>query len=137
MVDGERRLRACRLPASGQTTVRAEVRLLSDREARQIVLVSSLQRKDLNPVEEARAYRRLIDAGDAAGPTEVARLVGVSQGQVSSRLGLLELPQEVQAMVISREMTATQARALNPYAKHPGLVAAAAVGAFHDQEVGL
>jgi hypothetical protein len=75
----------------------------------------------LNVFEEARAMQAALDAGDAAGPTELARQLGLSQGQVSNRLRLLELPPSVQAKVISREITATQARQLATYAAIPGV----------------
>ncbi|MFA7254100.1 MAG: ParB/RepB/Spo0J family partition protein [Patescibacteria group bacterium] len=120
LIFGERRLRAVKL--AGQTLIRAQVRQRSDCEVRQLILVEVLQRKDLNAIEEAKAFKQSIDAGDAAGPTELAKQLGLSQGHVSNRLRLLELPAKVQAKVISREMSATNARALVPYAHVPAIV---------------
>ncbi len=122
LLDGERRLRAVR--HLGLPTIRAEIQEKTDTEARAIVLAAALHHKDLNPIEEARAFQQFIAAGDAAGPTELADRLGLSQGQVSNRLRLLKLPAGMQQRVISREMTATHAREIARYADHPGLLAA-------------
>ncbi len=122
LVDGERRLRAAKelkLP-----TIRAEIQPHTDAQARAAVLVSALQREDLNAIEEATAYQQAIAAGDYAGPTELARAIGISQGQVSNRLRLLELPESVKRLVISCEMPATHAREIVRYAGHPQIMAA-------------
>ncbi len=120
LVDGERRWRAVKL--AGLETIRAEVHRLSDVEAREIVLVSAMQRADLNPIEEAIAFKRALDAGDAKGPTELAKRLGVSQGHVSSRLGLLKLPEKWRKKVITREIPPTHARCLAPYADEPAIL---------------
>ncbi len=120
LVDGERRLRAVKelkLP-----TIRAEIVEQTDAQARAIVLVSALQRADLNAIEEARAFRAAIDAGDAAGPTELAAQFGLSQGHVSHRLRLLRLPESIQKRIISREIPPTHARHLVPLKDHPKLL---------------
>lgn len=119
LVDGERRWRAVQL--LGWKTIRAEIAEYTDAQVRAIVLATALQRKELNAIEEARAFRAAIDAGDAAGPTELAKQLGVSQGHVSNRLRLLELPESSQALVISREMSASNARTLAAYAAIPGV----------------
>jgi len=123
LVDGERRLRAVR--RLGLNSIRAESGDFSDAEVRAIVLASALQRQELNAIEEARAFRAALDAGDAPGPTELARQLGLSQGHVSNRLRLLELPEAVQAKVISREIPPTHARLLAPLKDHPQLCEAA------------
>ena len=109
LVDGERRLRAVKL--LGWKTIRAEIGDYTDAQVRAIVLATALQRKDLNAIEEARAMKAALDAGDAAGPTELAQQLGLSQGQVSNRLRLLELPADVQVKIISREIPPSHARA--------------------------
>lgn len=121
LVDGERRLRAVR--RLGLTTIRAEVGDFSDADAQAIVLLSSCARKDLNPIEEAIALQAMLDTGAAAGPTELARRLGTSQGHVSNRLRLLKLPEPWQQRVISGEMPASYARELVPFAGSPALVA--------------
>lgn len=122
LVDGERRWRAVK--SLGYDSIRAEVHDFTDAEARAIVLVSALQRKELNAIEEARAFRAAIDAGDVPGPSELARRLGVSQGHVSNRLRLLELPESVQKKVISREIPPTHARSLLPLKEHPKVIEA-------------
>lgn len=120
LVDGERRLWAVKklkLP-----TIRAEIQEHTDAQVRAIVLVSALQRKDLNAIEEAIAFKAAIDAGDAAGPTELAEQISVSQGHVSNRLRLLGLPEPVQKRIISHEIPPTHARCLLPLKDHPKLI---------------
>ena len=124
LIDGERRLRASKLAKQqGKLTlVRAEVQDRTDAECRALVLVTAMNRKELGPVEEARAMQSAIDSGDAAGPTELARQLGLSQGQVSNRLRLLKLPNGILKKVISREIPATHARCLVPFAGHPAVM---------------
>jgi ParB/RepB/Spo0J family partition protein len=122
LIDGEFRWRAAKL--AGVKTLRAEVGDFSDAEAAKIVLVSALSRKDLNAIEEANGFARLIAMGVASGPTELARQLGLSQGHVSNQLRLLELPDAIRRRVISREMTARHARAVVGLAKTPGLAKA-------------
>jgi ParB family chromosome partitioning protein len=125
LVDGELRWRACR--RLGLTQVRVEIGQWSNAEAQQIVLVSAGQRRDLTPIEEALGYRQLIDSGFCAGPTELAAIAGFpSQGQISNRLGLLKLPAEWQARVISGEISPSHARWLQPYAGYPEILKEAA-----------
>ncbi len=83
LVDGERRWRAAR--TLGWTGIRAEVLELDDAAARQALLTAGLQHQSFSPIEEARAFRAALDAGDAPGPTELARRLGVSQGHVRAR----------------------------------------------------
>ena len=117
LIDGERRFRACQ--AVGVKTIRAECINATDAEVRAMVLAAALQRKDLNAIEEARAFQAAIAAGDAAGPTELAKQLGVSQGHVSNRLRLLELPADWQTKVISREIPASHARSVARYKDVP------------------
>jgi ParB/RepB/Spo0J family partition protein len=121
LLDGERRLRALKL--LGWPTIRAEIGAYSDAQMRSGALAAALQRKDLNAIEEARAFQAMLAAGDADGPTQLAQRLGLSQGQVSNRLRLLELPANVQAKVISREISASNARALVPLAAAPAALA--------------
>jgi len=122
LLDGERRLRA--IKSLQRPMIRAEIEQRSDAEARAIVLVSALQRKELNAIEEARAFQAGIDAGDAPGPTELARQLGLSQGHVSNRLRLLKLPESIRRRVISQEIPATHAREIAKYLDFPKLLLA-------------
>jgi len=124
LVDGHRRFKAIEL--IGWDAVRAEVGQFTDAQVRQIVLVSALQRADLTAIEEARAFKAAIDAGDAPGPTELARQLGLSQGHVSNRLRLLELPADVQAKIISQEIPVTHGRVLATLKDYPKLCSAIA-----------
>ena len=122
LIDGERRWRAHQV--LGLTTIRAEIQEHSDAQARAIVLASGLQRKDLNPIEQACALQAALDARDFAGPTELARALGLSQGHVSNTLRLLRLPAEWRDRVISGEITAFAARAIIPWRGRPAILKA-------------
>lgn len=121
LVDGERRWRACQW--LGRQTIRAEVGQWTDAQVMRIVVASALQRRDLNPIEEALAFQRAIEAGVAAGPTELARQLGVSQGHVSNRIRLLELPDDWKQRVISGEIPPTHARSLIKFRDCPAILA--------------
>jgi ParB family transcriptional regulator, chromosome partitioning protein len=109
LIAGERRWRAAQ--ALGWDTISAVVRDADDHTLLALALVENLQRSDLNPLEEAEGYRRL--SGEL-GLTQVrvAELTGKSRSTVANLLRLLELPEAVQAMVRSGELTAGQVRPL-------------------------
>lgn len=109
LVAGERRWRASRLV--GLRSVPAIVRELSDHDAALLALVENLQREDLNALEEAEAYQRILDQFQIT-QDELARKVGRSQSAVANKLRLLKLPEETR-MAISREIiTERHARCL-------------------------
>jgi len=109
VVAGERRLRAAK--QAGLTTIGAVVRDVSDADALQIALIENLQREDLNPMEEAEAYRRLVqDFG--LSQDEVADGVAKSRPQVANILRLLQLEPQVQEMVRRGKLSMGHARAL-------------------------
>jgi len=109
VVAGERRWRAAE--AAGLSTIPAVVRSLTDQEALELALVENLQREDLNPMERARAYRRLIsDFG--LKQEEVAERVGKSQPSIANSLRLLNLPPQIQASLEAGRITEGHARAL-------------------------
>lgn len=109
IVAGERRWRAAQ--RAGLHEVPVLVRSLSDVEAMAAALVENLQRQDLNPIEEAEGYRRLIDefslSQEALGDT-----VGKSRSHIANTLRLLNLPPRVQAEVRAGGLSAGHARAL-------------------------
>jgi ParB family chromosome partitioning protein len=109
VIAGERRWRAA--ASSGLKTVPAIVRQMDDRGALEVALVENLQREDLNPVERARAYRRLL-ADFGLTQDDIARRVGRSQSSVANTLRLLGLPGEVLASLESGRITEGHARAL-------------------------
>lgn len=109
IVAGERRVRAAQL--IGWTHIEARIRPISDEEALQLALVENLQRKDLNPMEEARGYQALIDQFEWTHE-RAAREVGKSRVSVSNSLRLLNLPSQIQAMVSRETLSAGHARSL-------------------------
>lgn len=109
LIAGERRLRAARI--AGLTHIPAVVRETADGEQLELALVENLQRQDLNAIEEAAAYRELIDQF-ALSHEEVARKVGKSRVAVSNALRLLELTIEVREAVADGRITEGHGRAL-------------------------
>lgn len=109
IVVGERRWRASRL--AGLNTVPAIVRELDEREATEIALVENLQREDLNPIEEAAAYKRLLEEFHLT-QQQVAERVGKERSTVANRLRLLELCEAAQQYVIEGTLSAGHAKAL-------------------------
>jgi len=109
IIAGERRWRAAQ--AVGLHEIPAVVRALDDRTAFEIGLIENIQRSDLNAIEEARGYRRLIDD---FGHTQsvLAGIVGKSRSHVTNLLRLLELPESIQSMVETSQITMGHARAL-------------------------
>ena len=109
LIAGERRWRAAR--EAGLATVPAVVREADDRDSLLLGLVENVAREDLSPVEEARAYALLLDEfGLSLG--EVAERVGKSKPAVSNRVRLLELPDDLLALVGRGELTEGHARAV-------------------------
>jgi ParB family transcriptional regulator, chromosome partitioning protein len=109
LVAGERRWRAARL--AGLATVPAVVREADERESLLLALVENVAREDLSAVEEARAYAALRDEFGLS-LAEIAERVGRSKPAVSNRLRLLELPEDLLALVESGALTEGHARAV-------------------------
>lgn len=109
IIAGERRWRASRKAGLEQVPVR--VRTSSDVESLEIALIENLQRDDLNPMEEARGYRRLLSEHQMT-QAELADKVSKSRSTVTNALRLLDLPEEVQELVYQGKMSAGHARAV-------------------------
>lgn len=109
LIAGERRLRASKL--AGKETVPVIVRTASEQEKLELALIENLQRQDLSPIEEAKAYKMLIEEYDLT-QEEVAKRVGKSRPFVANTLRLLTLPQEVQKAVALGKITSSNARTL-------------------------
>ena len=109
LVTGERRWRAAKM--AGLVTIPAIVLDYDDRGMAEMALVENLQRKDLNPVEEGMAYRKLMDTYGLT-QEEVSEKVGRSRPYIANMLRLLDLPEEVQDLLSSEKLTAGQARPL-------------------------
>lgn len=109
IVAGERRWRAAQL--AGLHTIPAIIREIPDQTAMLVGLIENIQREDLNPMEEARALRLLVENFDMTHAT-AAEAVGRSRVMVSNLLRLLDLPDAVTAMLVRREIGMGHARAL-------------------------
>lgn len=109
IIAGERRWRAAAI--AGLREVPIVVRALSDAQALELALIENLQRQDLTPIEEADAYRRLLD-DFAHTQDSLARVLGKSRSHVANSLRLLNLPDEIKAMVEMNRLSAGHARAL-------------------------
>ena len=109
LVAGERRWRAAQL--AGLDEVPAIVREYDDPARAAIALIENIQREDLNPIEEATAYRRLTEEFSLT-QVEMAAKVGRSRPYVANLLRLLQLPKDVQTRLASGELTPGQVRPL-------------------------
>lgn len=109
IIAGERRWRAAKL--AGLKTVPAVVREYSVQQAMEIALIENLQREDLNPIEEAQAYQRLIEEFSLK-QEEIAERVSKNRTTVTNSLRLLNLNPEVQQMLVEGRLTSGHARAL-------------------------
>ena len=109
LIAGERRLRAAKL--AGLERVPAIVRESGEDERLELALIENMAREDLNPIDEARACASLVDD---LGVTkeELGRRVGRSRVAISNSIRLLDLPDEVQAMIQTAELSAGHGRAL-------------------------
>ncbi len=109
LVAGERRWRAAQRAQIHE--IPAIIRDLSDREVMALALIENIQREDLNPVEEARAYHRLAE-GEGMTQAEIARMVDKSRSHVANLQRLLALPDAVLTMVEDARLSMGHARAL-------------------------
>ena len=109
IVAGERRVQAARL--AGLERIPAVIRQLADREQLELALVENVQREDLNPIEEANAFRQLTEEFGLT-QDEIARQVGRARTTITNTLRLLELDEGVQAAVADGRLSEGHARAL-------------------------
>ena len=113
IVAGERRWRAAQL--AGLETVPVIVRELTDQSALAVALIENLQREDLNPIDQARSMRRLVDEF-ALTHDEIAKALGRSRSSVTNSLRLLDLADDVKDAVAGGALDMGHARALLPLA---------------------
>ena len=109
IIAGERRFRAAKM--AGLIEVPVILFESSEEQAAQIALVENIQREDLNPLEEASAYRALAEEFHMS-QEEIARQVGKSRSAIANTMRLLDIPAELQPALISGELSAGHARAL-------------------------
>ena len=122
LIAGERRWRAARI--AGLAAVPIVVRELDDHAALEMSLVENLMREDLNPIDEARGFARLVQ-GFAMSHDRIAERIGKSRPYVSNAIRLLELPPAVLEMLERGELSAGQARPLLALASADARTAAA------------
>ena len=109
IVAGERRWRAARL--AGLTEVPALIREINDEEMDQLALIENLQREDLNAVETAQGYRRLMDKYGMT-QEQLSEAVGKSRPAIANTLRILSLPEEILPMVANGSLSAGHAKAI-------------------------
>ena len=109
IIAGERRYKASAM--AGLTKIPAIIRNLDDKETSKVALLENLQRKNLNPIEEAMAYKRLLDEFHLK-QDEIAERVAKSRTAVTNSMRLLKLDEKVQQMLIDEMISAGHARAI-------------------------
>ena len=109
MIAGERRWRACQL--AGLTEIPAVIKAVNDEAALAMGIIENIQRADLNPVEEAQGYKRLVDEFGLTHEN-LAQAVGKSRSAISNSLRLLSLPEQIQQHINQGLLEMGHARAL-------------------------
>ena len=110
IIAGERRFRASRL--AGRDTIPAIVRAFTDEQMMEIALLENLQRENLSAIEEAIAYRAMLEKLNLT-QDELSKKVGKSRSHITNIIGLLRLPKEIQQMIIQQEITMGHARVIS------------------------
>lgn len=109
IIAGERRWRASRL--AGKKSIPAIIKDCSNLEVMELALIENLQREDLNSIEEALAYKSLIEEYNMT-QEEISKKIGKSRPAIANSLRLLQLPQVIKAMIAEGKITQGHARAL-------------------------
>ena len=117
IVAGERRYQAAKL--AGLEEIPVSIREISDDEVFQLALIENLQRSDLDPIEEALGYRKLIK-DNGFTQEQLGKILSKSRSAIANSLRLLDLPQEVQDMMADGKLTAGHARAILAVAGEEG-----------------
>ena len=132
IVGGERRWRASQL--AGLTEIPVLIKQFTDKEALEVALIENLQRQDLNALEEAEGYRRLMDEFSNT-QEELAKAVGKSRSHVANTMRLLGLPEKVKKYLETGKLTSGHARALLT-AKEPEVLAFQRIKRSPDRKIG-
>lgn len=109
IIAGERRTRAARL--AGLARIPVQLKKYSDQRKLEVALIENIQRSDLNPIEEAVAYQRLMEMSQL-NQEELAQRVGKNRSTVANALRLLKLPEDMQSALETGAITSGHARAL-------------------------
>ncbi len=115
IIAGERRVKASEL--AGLTKIPAIVRDFTDDEMMQVALLENLQREDLTAIEEAKAYKSIIESLRLT-QDELAKKIGKSRSHITNMLGLLRLPLSVQDMLLYNKISMGHARVLSKLESH-------------------
>ncbi len=110
IIAGERRVKASKI--AGLEEIPAIIRDFTDEEMMEIALLENLQRENLNPMEESRAYKRLIEALNLT-QEELAKRLGKSRSYITNMIGLQTLPESIQNMISDNKMSMGHARVLS------------------------
>ncbi len=110
IIAGERRVKASEL--AGKETIPAIVRDFSDNDMMEIALLENLQRENLNALEEAMAYKKLLEELSLT-QEQLAQRLGKSRSHITNMLGILNLPEEVKDMIMDEKLTMSHARVLS------------------------
>lgn len=122
IIAGERRVKACKI--AGINKIPAIIRDFSEQQMMEIALLENLQRENLNSIEEAMAYRSLLDAMGVT-QEELANRLGKSRSHITNMLGLLNLPEEVKDMIIDEKISMSHARVLSKMGNKEDIIALA------------
>lgn len=109
IIAGERRWQACRI--AGMKTVPIRIKDVDDGKALELALVENIQRSDLNPIEEAYGYRRMMERNNMT-QSDVAQAMSKGRSTVANALRLLELPEDAQRLLYEEKISAGHARAI-------------------------
>lgn len=109
IVAGERRYHACK--KAGLETIPVKITVMDDLQAQEVALVENLQRDNLNPIEEAWGYKRLMELGNYK-QKDIANAISKNPSTISNALRLLDLPEEIQEMMFDGKITSGHARAI-------------------------
>ena len=109
IIAGERRWRASKL--AGKTTIPVIIKDYDDKETMEVALIENLQRENLNPFEEAKGYKELMDIF-SLNQEDVAKKVGKSRSAVANSVRLLSLPDEIKKYVIEEKLSVGHVRAV-------------------------
>lgn len=132
IIAGERRFRACKL--AGLLEIPAIVLDRDDKAAAQIALIENIQREDLNPLEEALAYKSLKEEFDMT-QEDLSMKIGKSRSAIANSIRLLDLPDEILTMVAARELSAGHARTLLGVKDKEDMILLAQIAAEQDLSV--
>ncbi len=109
LIAGERRLEACKL--AGLTEIPVVIKNVTDKERLVLAIIENVQREDLSPLEEAKAYQQLIDEF-GLNHSDVSKIMGKDRTTISNTLRLLKLSESIQHLIENKELTPGHARAI-------------------------